>query len=240
MRYLMVGNGRVGANMTAYLHAFGHEVAPLRRTKTPAQEDAAASAIREADIIMVAIPDGAIADWFDQWREIIGKRAVIHFSGALTVAGMHGFHPLYSFPKGVLPTYEMEKIPFACSPEGPSFTEIFPGAPNKSFMVSDDERARYHALAVISGNFVSYIWNETAKELDGYAGEGESGLLLPYIDSIVARFQENPYASLTGPVARHDRATIDANLNALESDPKLKALYEAFVDIAWPEYHDEP
>ncbi|MBT8471914.1 MAG: DUF2520 domain-containing protein [Marinicaulis sp.] len=50
------------------------------------------------------------------------------------------------------------------------------------------------------------------------------------------RFQESPSDSLTGPVARRDAATVSSNLSALETNPELRALYETFLRVAWPDF----
>ena len=104
----------------------------------------------------------------------------------------------------------MKAIAFACPEEGPSFDEIFPGAPNTNFKIADEDRARYHALAVISGNFASYLWNETAKEFGAFGVKEPDNVLGNYFSSIVARFAESPQSSMTGPLARRDRLTAGA------------------------------
>ena len=132
----------------------------------------------------------------------------------------------------------MEKIAFACTEGGPPFSEIFPGAPNPYFDIADKDRARYHALAVLSGNLASFVWNETARELADYAGLPAEQIMESYLRSILERFVENPTASLTGPIARRDRATVEKNLASLAGDQKLQGLYLAFLAAAWPDFEE--
>ncbi len=239
-RYLIFGPGRVGTNMAHYLEHLGHIVVLVGRAEAERDQQRCMGLIKEADIIGVAIPDDKLSVWFDQWGQLVAGKCIIHFSGALTVDGMKSFHPLYSFPKSVLPVATMEKIAFACPVGGPTFSTIFPSAVNPHFEIADHDRARYHALAVLSGNLASYIWNQTAEEFSTLIEETPEEILKSYLGSIVDRFVENPTASLTGPVARRDRQTVEKNLDGLANNANLKKLYEAFLDTAWPEFSSAP
>ncbi len=235
-RYTIFGQGRVGANMASYLEHLGHDVSLISRTQAETMRRECAQLIDNAEIIAAAIPDDRLQPWHDEWRDEIRAKTAVHFSGAVSIDGMVGFHPLYSFPKSLLSVGAMEQIAFACPSGGASFGDVFPRAPNPHFEIADGDRARYHALAVLSGNLASYLWNETAKELAVYTGMPPEKIMASYLGSILEGFVENPTSSLTGPIARHDNATVDKNLASLTGDPKLKGLYEAFLAAAWPDY----
>lgn len=236
MRYVIFGDGRVGANMAAYLERLGHRVDVVPRRKAEEQRAACAALVERADVVAAAIPDDRLPDWREEWKIAIGQRPAVHFSGAVDIEGMHAFHPLYSFPRFVLDADMLKGVVFACPADGPSFEAIFPGAPNPHFKIARGDRARYHALAVLSGNLVSYVWNETAKEIAACSGLPPEKALGEYLKSIADRFLEKPTASLTGPVARRDRSAVTENLRALSDSPKLKRLYQAFLETAWPDF----
>ncbi len=240
--YVIFGNGRVGVNMASYLEHLGHGVSLLSREQANDNQADCEMLVKNADIIAAALPDGKLSTWWDKWRPVIGDKTTIHFSGAVTIAGMYGFHPLYSFSKSVLPIETMREIAFACPTGGPSFGDVFPFAQNPNFEIADCDRARYHALAVLSGNLVGYIWNETAKEFAALSSLPPEQLMGHYLTSIVERFVENPSASITGPIARHDDVTVNENLSGLADNAKLRGLYEAFLIAAWPEFKatDQP
>ena len=238
MRYVIFGAGRAGANIAAYLRHLGHEVDVILRRTAETDKGTCREIIEHADIVAAAIPDSAIAGWFEEWRDEIGDREAIHFSGATSVDGMAAYHPLYSFPRAVIAMETLEQIGFACSETGPAFQDVFPGAPNPNFVVSDDNRALYHALAVLTGNLPAYLWNRSAPDIEEFAGATTDDILSVYLQSIVDRFREAPSDSLTGPVARRDAATVASNIKALENKSELKALYETFLRAAWPEYTD--
>jgi len=234
--YVIFGNGRVGVNMASYLEHLGHTVSLISRMQGVDNPSECEMLVQNADIIVAAIPDSKLQNWWNEWRAVVGVKTAIHFSGAVTIDGVYGFHPLYSFPKSVLPIETMQGIAFACPLGGPSFGDVFPIAPNPNFEIADCDRARYHALAVLSGNLVGYIWNETAKEFAEFSDMPSEILLENYLTSIVERFAENPTASITGPIARHDEVTVKENLSALAGNAKLKGLYVAFLAAAWPEF----
>ncbi|MEE2692482.1 MAG: DUF2520 domain-containing protein [Pseudomonadota bacterium] len=236
MRYVIFGNGRVGASIGAWLRHLGHRATTVARAEAAAQAPPVLAAIAEADVVAAAIPDGAIAAWRRAFAPALDGKRAIHFSGALLVDGLYSYHPLYSFPRTPLPPEAMNRIAFARQEGAPPLREIIPGAPNPEFAVADRDRAYYHALAVLSGNFAAYLWNETAKGLAGRLGLKPEEVLAGYLEGVVARFAESPFDSLTGPVARRDRASAEANLAALAGEPRLEALYRAFLASAWPDF----
>lgn len=230
MRIVIFGPGRVGRSLAAFAESLEHE--PVLVARGEVGEDVVA----RADVVAAAIPDDAIADWFARWRtRLAGKRA-LHFSGARVIEGLPGYHPLYSFPAAPLDPALFGRIAIAREPGAPPFAAIVPGANNPEFTVADEDRAFYHALAVVSGNFAAHLWNETALAFRGRLGPDGGEILGAYFESVVDRFTESPDASLTGPVARRDGATVAANLEALKANPKLHALYEAFLKSVWPDW----
>lgn len=232
MQIVIFGQGRVGRSFAAYAASLGFKTRLLARG-----EDAAAHVAR-AGLVAAAIPDDALAGWFKTWQGALqGKRAV-HFSGARVIAGLPGYHPLYSFPSAPLAPLEFGRIAIAREPGAAAFAAILPGANNPEFIVRDEDRAFYHALAVVSGNFAAHLWNETATAFAARLGPDAGAIMSAYFGSVVARFGEAPLSSLTGPVARRDAATVRANLEALAGEPRLLALYRAFLASAWPDWRE--
>ncbi len=230
MRIVIFGPGRVGSSVAAFAASLGHEVVLLAR----ADASRADREVARADVVAAALPDDALDGWWARWRaHLKGKRAV-HFSGARVIAGLPCYHPLYSFPATPLAPAQFGAIAIAREPDAASFAAIIPGANNPEFAVAAADRAFYHALAVVSGNFAAHLWNETAAAFAGRLGPDGAEILSAYFASVVDRFRESPLSSMTGPVARRDAGTVEANLKALETSPRLHALYEAFLKSAWP------
>ncbi len=227
MRIVIFGPGRVGRSFCAFAQSLGAEAALLSR------HDAAEALVARADLVAAAIPDDALGAWLDRWRGALEQRRAFHFSGARVLPGLPGYHPLFSFPSAPLDPADFGRIAIAREPGAIPFADLLPGARNPEFVVRDEDRAFYHALAVVSGNFAAHLWNETAAAFAGRLGPNAGDIMGAYLESVVARFRESPLASLTGPVARRDAATVRANLDALAGEPRLEALYRAFLDSAW-------
>lgn len=234
MRVLIFGNGRVGASFAAYLSQLGHNVEVVIRPEIAADRPSVSGKVRGADVIAAAIPDDRLPGWAEEWRSDLAGRKAIHFSGAVLIDGVTSYHPLFSFPASPLPSEVMSRISIAREKGTPAFATLFPGAENPEIEISAADRPYYHALAVLSGNFAAYLWNETAKGLAERFGLAPENILAPYLEGVVDRFREAPFGSMTGPVARRDHRTVEANLSALERDPGLKRLYLAFLESAWP------
>lgn len=234
MQLAIFGTGRVGLSLAQYARHLGMAVDAIGRAEAEAGPAAIRTRIDRADLIAAAIPDDRIAPWFAVFGPAIGARPAIHFSGALTVPGMRGYHPLYSFPRTPLAPEVTARIAIAREEGAPAFGQIFPGARNPEFEIRPQDRALYHALAVLSGNFAAHLWNESAKVFAArFAAPPEA--MRYYLAGVVDRFAESPFNSLTGPVARKDRTAAEANLRALAGEPRLAALYRAFLDSAWPD-----
>ena len=202
----------------------------LSRTDT----DRAGVEVARADVIAAAIPDDALDSWLETWRDRLAGKRAFHFSGARVIDGFPGYHPLYSFPQTPLAPAQFGAIAIAREPGAAPFAEIIPGANNPELAVAAEDRAFYHALAVVSGNFAAHLWNETAAAFAERLGPKGGEILSAYFASVVDRFRESPLSSMTGPVARRDAGTVAANLKALEASPRLRALYQAFLESAWP------
>ena len=237
MKYFVFGLGRVGQNMQQYLRAMGHSVESVDLIQSPEELQRCREIVAEVDCVIATIPDSSLQSWFDEWSPLIGDKPAIHHSGAMRIEGMDSFHPLYSFPNAVLDVETMKSIAFAVSGEGHSFSDVFPGLPNPLFVVKPEDRPRYHALAVLSGNFASYLWNETASGFSEFSDGDVAAIMKPYLLSVLERFCESPYDSLTGPIARRDVKSVESNLRGLESEEKLRELYLAFLGSAWPDYN---
>ncbi|MEM1395974.1 MAG: DUF2520 domain-containing protein, partial [Pseudomonadota bacterium] len=174
MQHLLFGHGRVGKSVAAYARSKGVDVKVVSRQEADSLfGDAVEREVLTTDIVLIATPDDTIAPIvrrlegvFDKAPESLDtgpkRPAIIHFSGAMVVEGAASLHPLYSFPPSGLDPQEMERIPFAIEPGGPTPSDVFPDAGNAFFEVPRETRAAYHSMAVLVANFAAHIWNDTA------------------------------------------------------------------------------
>lgn len=180
--------------------------------------------LSECDIILLAISDGAIEEFSSSHK--FKKSTLIHFSGALEIKGVTGFHPLMTFSQELYTLDKYRKIPFVGTEDITIFREIFPWLRNSYFQIPVDKKPLYHALCVIGGNFTTILWQKVIKDFKEELNIPEH-ILNPYIDQICHNIKEDYKTALTGPVKRQDKLTIRKNIKALQSR-LWKRIYRLF------------
>jgi predicted short-subunit dehydrogenase-like oxidoreductase (DUF2520 family) len=91
------------------------------------------------------------------------------------------------------------------------------------FEIADSDRAKYHAAACVASNHLSVLCAQVERlaEQIGVPPEAMWKLMEGVFDSVRS---VGAVASLTGPAARGDIATVEAHLAAIPPDER--ALYE--------------
>ena len=108
-----------------------------------------------------------------------------------------------------------------------SFDDLFPGLGNPHFAIRVEDKARYHAMCVMAGNFSQFLWKAVSDRFEQQLGL-PAETLHPYLQQLATNFVTNPETALTGPLVRNDVQTIERNLCALGGD-SMQDLYRAFV-----------
>lgn len=222
--YGIIGGGKMAKHFCHYLTLLKIPFLSWSRTVDAKH---LAILIENCNPILILISDAAIEPFINQHPEL-QKKTLIHFSGQLVSKLTFGTHPLMTFTNKLYPLKTYERIPFILEAESPPFSELLPGLNNPSFSVKSELKAFYHALCVLSGNFTVLLWQKFFKEL-------ENTFQIPkkvshvYLEQIMLNLQLDDQFALTGPLARGDQTTIDANLQALKNDPFQK-IYQAFLE----------
>jgi predicted short-subunit dehydrogenase-like oxidoreductase (DUF2520 family) len=208
----VIGAGRVGSAISARLAERGVEV----------REDG-------AELVLLCVPDSAIGDVA---REIEPGPWIAHTSGGTPLAALDphtrrfGLHPLQTFTR----TRGAEQLDGAWAAvtaeaeesRGLGF-ELAELLGLRPFELSDDERALYHAGAVVASNFLVTL-HEAAADLVEAAGAPPEAL-----EPLMRRVIENGF-DLTGPVARGDVETVEAHLAVIHARrPSLEPLYRTLT-----------
>lgn len=208
----VIGPGRLGRVLTGALEAAGFTVhGPLSRTdETP-----------DVDIAILTVPDAAIPDAARAAKKT--ARQIAHTSGATGLEHVDfSIHPLQTFT-GSEPPQVFRGIGAAIAGRTPDheatarhLAEMLGMHP---FQVAD--RARYHAAASFASNFVLTVL-DTAEHLATQAGvDDPRDRLAPLVRQTVDNWQRaGAAASLTGPIARGDEATV-AKHRAASTDTAL-------------------
>jgi predicted short-subunit dehydrogenase-like oxidoreductase (DUF2520 family) len=206
------------------------------RLAAPAVE--VADAGREADVVIVATPDAAIAGVGATLAPALRPGAlVLHLSGASTLHELDGvllarpdvevgsLHPLQS-----LPSADVGRGRLAgswCAVDGsPRIEKIALRLGMRPFRVDAAERVRYHAAACVASNHVVALLGQVER-LAADAGVPLEAFL-PLVRGTVDNVDQlGPAAALTGPVARGDTETVARHVEALPDDER--DAYEALV-----------
>jgi predicted short-subunit dehydrogenase-like oxidoreductase (DUF2520 family) len=238
MHLAVIGAGRAGNSMAAAADRAGVGVELAGR-------DDALAACRRAEIALLCVPDGAIAEACEAIAPAVPPlRFVGHVSGAsgldsLAMARERGaeafsLHPLQTIPDGGADLTAAPCAVAGSSPEALRLAErLAERLGMRPFRVSEERRAAYHAAATIASNLLVAL-EESAAELLARAGvEDGRELLAPLVLRTAANWAERGPQALTGPIARGDEATVGRHLAALrETAPELIPLYETLAERA--------
>jgi len=235
VNYAIAGGGRLARHFSHYFRLLGipytcwarDQRSPLNTFKIPDAELRLKKTICNADRVLLLVSDDAITDLLRQYPFLFEKQ-LIHCSGALSLPGVAGAHPLMTFADDLYELASYQSVPFMCE-AGYVFNELFPGLSNPNFTIPLEDKARYHALCVMAGNFPQLLWNVISDRFEQQFNLPAS-TLYPYLERVSANFVQMPGSSLTGPLVRNDQSTIDRNIKALGGDP-LQNLYRAFVNF---------
>jgi predicted short-subunit dehydrogenase-like oxidoreductase (DUF2520 family) len=210
----VIGRGRVGSALAARLEERGVEL----------REDA-------AELTLLCVPDAAIRDVARGLSP--GQGWVGHVSGATPLSALDpherrfSLHPLQTFTRARGPE-QLDGAWAAITAETDDARELgFELARVlglEPFELDDDERALYHAGAVVASNYLVTLY-EAAAGLVAAAGAPPEAL-----EPLMRRTIENGF-ELTGPIERGDWETVDAHREAIRhARPDLEALYDVLAE----------
>jgi hypothetical protein len=159
---------------------------------------------------LLAVPDRAIRDLASHFP---GR--CVHLSGSLDLPGVPCAHPLTSFDGEAR---DWRDTPLAITGEVPGFIlGAFADLGFRSFSLQAEQKALYHACAVLASGHAASLWLGAAMLL------AEAGIALPgrglasLAEATVRNIAAKGRGGLTGPFARGDEATILRDAEALPS-----------------------
>jgi predicted short-subunit dehydrogenase-like oxidoreductase (DUF2520 family) len=255
----LVGAGPVATALAGALRLAGVPVLGLwARTSARARAAGAVAGVAaysaappdlllEADIVVLAVRDGAIAEVAPMLvtTGLVNKHhTLIHCSGVMSAAealaavadkvgGMAMMHPLRAIPDGRAAMRTMKGAMFGVegNERGRRDAMILVNALGaRALELGGVQVAAYHAAAAIASNYTVVLLSAAADLLAGVGIAREQAIeaLAPLVEGTLANVRERgPEAALTGPIRRGDAATVERHLAALASRPDLAELYRA-------------
>ncbi len=181
---------------------------------------------QKADIVWLAISDSSLVHFYEEHFSSF-RKPIVHFSGALDDARLISAHPLMSFPTELMPPEVYGQIHFVVTGTD-TLKKILPGFQNSFSLLKAQNKAFYHALCVMAGNFPQLLWSEIFPSFEKLHIPDRA--VETYIKQITINFIELRNNSLTGPLVRKDQITIEKNLTSL-TNSKLKTIYQNFVEV---------
>ena len=227
LQYTIVGDGKMSQHLCHYFSLLGvayncwsrkHSINLLRST------------VIKSDVVILLISDNAI-EKFANDNPFIKSKTLVHFSGALSSSEIIGCHPLMTFSQSVYDLKTYQNMPFVCD-VGTDFNDLFPQLENQFFSINQSDKAYYHAMCVMAGNFTQMLMKDTASELTKKMHLPDN-ILFPYLLQNTFNFISNPNNSTTGPIQRGDFTTVKKHLHVLKDSP-MEGLYKCFVNYATP------
>ncbi len=186
------------------------------------------------DVVVLCVPDRAIASVASS---LAPGPWIGHVSGGTPLSHLapherrFGLHPLQTFTtaRGAEQIDGAWGAVSAVSDDGRTVArELALLLGLRAFDLNDDQRAIYHAGAVMASNYLVTLHRASARAL-AVAGVPADALV-----PLMSRTIENGF-DLTGPIARGDFATVAAHLDALGRDlPDLEPMYRALAEVTQP------
>jgi predicted short-subunit dehydrogenase-like oxidoreductase (DUF2520 family) len=238
--FALVGPGRAGTAVALALRDAGWRPVAVagRSPDTPstirlaARLDAPNAPIeavaRGASLVVIATPDALIDDAARTIAPSLAAGAiVIHLAGARGLDALApiattrsdvqvgALHPLQTLPEGDDGSTLAGAWAAVAGPD--TVAELALALGLRPFRLDDVHRARYHAAACVASNHLVALLGQVER-LAAAADvplEAFAPLVRATVDNV---FEHGPRASLTGPVARGDTATVAAHLGSLPGD----------------------
>jgi predicted short-subunit dehydrogenase-like oxidoreductase (DUF2520 family) len=248
-RCVIVGRGRAGRSFAGALGAAGwnvelvaarplveHDLAGGPGSKSADESIAAsitgslAGSIASADLVMIAVPDAAIASTAMALPPTQGL--VVHISGATGLDVLDGharvgsIHPLISLPDADTGALRLrDQCTFAVDGD-PSTHDIVGSLGGRPVEVPTAMRPLYHAAASVAANHLTALCAQVERLAStvGVPVDAYWKMMAATLDNVA---DSGAAAALTGPAARGDWDTVRIHLAALPEDEQ--ALYRALM-----------
>jgi len=206
-----------------------------------------ATALRRADVWMLAVGDDQIAPVCGQLAGLLQGAVVFHCSGAKSSTELQGasaagalvasVHPVRSFADPARVVQDFAGTFCGVEGDAAALAQLAPalGAIGARTVVIDAAaKTVYHAAAVFASNYLVTVVDAAlrAYQAAGIPADVARELARPLATETLANvFRLGPEAALSGPIARGDMQTVARQQQAIDGwDAPTGALYAALVD----------
>ncbi len=215
LRVRTIGAGRAGRALATALDGAG-----WRHVGFLGRGDRVGDALAGVDLLVVATPDAVVGEV----ARAVGPRddaVIAHVAGSLGLVALAphrkvaAFHPLVSLPSPELGAARLAAGAWFAVAGDPVAARVVADLGGRSFEVSDQDRAAYHAAAAVASNHLVALLGQVERIANGIGVPPRAYLdlarsTLDNVDRLGAG------DALTGPTARGDWATVARHLAALD------------------------
>lgn len=220
---LIVGDGKMATHFAHYLSLLGigyRQWSRKKYTQIPLE-----ILFVRTTITLLLISDDSLNNFINT-HPFLKTKALVHFSGALSIKGTLSAHPLMSFHQNLYDLDLYKTVPFILEAGLENSLDFLP---NDFYTIPSEMKTYYHMLCALSGNLTCILWKKFFNEL-GSRFHLPQSVGEPYLKQIMRNIIQNPETALTGPLIRNDTNTICNHLKSLEND-EFKLIYQAFVTL---------
>jgi predicted short-subunit dehydrogenase-like oxidoreductase (DUF2520 family) len=256
MPVAILGCGRVGGALAIAMHEAGADAlhltgqraehaAALAERLGGTHHDTMQQAVDAAQLVIVTVPDDAIEPVVSalKWS---ADHTVLHCCGLHTLdvlesaraagAAVGSLHPLMAITDPNQGAASLSGATFAIEGEGDVQALlgcIVTALGGRAVSIAPEQRALYHASAMLVGGYLSALGAEAAALWQQLGLDPQDGIkaLTPMMGQVAANLRaQGVPAALAGSVQRGDVGTVQTHLDTLaESSPRSLALYIALA-----------
>ena len=242
-----IGAGNVGEALCKSLFSAGQNIITVSSGRGDSASllagEVGATVVRdgtipdECDIVILAVPDNAIAD-VAAGIPHEKKAVVVHTAGGADMnllnrsarAGV--LYPLQTFSRGITP--DLQKVPFfieATDRQSLEMIRELAGLIGSVIYECDSEHRKYlHLAAVFINNFSNFMMT-SGEDIARKAGF-DPEVMRPLMEETFRKILNiGPSAAQTGPAVRHDTETIKSHIELLSFSPEYQKLYQLISDM---------
>ena len=235
---VLLGTGNVASNLfeaftktdeVELKQVYGRNLLALEPFKNTVPSITSLDKLATADIYLLAISDGSIAQVSESLKNRNGL--VVHTSGSTNMKDLKPsrrgvFYPLQTFSKGK--RVDFSEIPICVEAENEKDVLLLEtlgrSISNKVHRISSKQREKLHLSAVLVNNFPNHLYT-IAEELCS-ENDISFNLLQPLISETVDKIRFlSPQEAQTGPAKRNDVMTMQHHLEQL-TNPLHKKIYQ--------------
>ena len=273
MKIGFIGAGKAGCSLGKYFSQSNKLVGYASKSYESAKEAAAltgsdafadaAELASRCEALFITTPDGQIGLAWESLKErvegsggTLAGKIICHCSGAMPSTALQGaeglgasaysVHPLFALSSKCVPASELSHAFFAIEGSQDRIDEIagmLAELGNPYQVIETEEKARYHAAAVLASNQVIALYRLACNELCkcGFGAEAAEKALAPlFLGNAEHLACDGAVAALTGPAERGDFATIKKHLACLDGQTRevYRMLNDTLLQIAAEKHGD--